>query len=70
MHILQNMVVAWGGMSGKVKYLIVGIQDVGIVKNKEGFSSKIRKAIDLIDAGRDIRIIHGKRFSELMDTEE
>lgn len=47
-----------GSVSIKTNYVVVGLQDVSVVKDKEGAkSSKILKAEELRDSGVDIKII-------------
>ncbi|MEH7249255.1 exonuclease domain-containing protein [Neobacillus niacini] len=54
------------GVSSKTDYLVVGIQDKSLV-GKEGRSTKERKANELIDNGKDIKIINEQDFMKLLN---
>lgn len=58
------------GVSKKTNYLIVGIEDLELVKKADGKSTKIRAAEEHIANGIDIRIINHKDFIEFVEREK
>lgn len=54
------------GVSKKVDYVVVGVQDADLV-GLDGMSSKERKAKELMQQGVDIKIIDEERFSQLIN---
>lgn len=53
------------GVSKKVDYVVVGVQDADLV-GLDGMSSKERKAKELMGQGVDIKIIDEEKFSQLI----
>jgi DNA polymerase III subunit epsilon len=54
------------GVSRKSNYLVVGIQDKVLV-GKEGLSTKEKKAYELLDKGKDIKIVNEEEFIKLLN---
>lgn len=54
------------GMSSKVNYLVVGIEDKNVV-GEDGKSNKLRKAEELINKGNKIKILNEKEFLNLLE---
>jgi DNA polymerase III subunit epsilon len=54
------------GVSGKTNYLVVGVQDISIV-GENGLSTKEKKAQELIEKGKDIKIIKEDEFINLLN---
>ena len=67
----QAFVVDHGGrvtksISRKVNYLVVGLEDMSLVKSADGKSGKIREAEENIQKGYDIKIITAAAFVDAM----
>lgn len=67
----QAFVVDHGGritksISRKVNYLVVGMEDMSLVKSADGKSGKIREAEENIQKGYDIKIITADSFIKAM----
>jgi DNA polymerase III subunit epsilon len=54
------------GVSSKTDYLVVGIQDKSLVGD-EGLSTKEKKANELIEKGKNIRLVNEKEFIKLLN---
>lgn len=67
---MQKVVNAGGivktGVSSKTDFLIVGMQDKSIVGSK-GISTKEKKAYELIEKGKEIKIINENEFIKLLE---
>lgn len=65
-------VVNFGGIvrstvNGSTNYIIVGVQDKSLVGNT-GMSTKERKAFELIQSGKDIKIINESEFLRMLES--
>ncbi|KAB7671799.1 exonuclease domain-containing protein [Bacillus sp. B1-b2] len=69
---MQSVVNAGGilksGVSSKIDYLVVGIQDQKLV-GKDGISSKEKKAYELQEKGKPIQVIKEEEFLGLLNRE-
>jgi DNA polymerase-3 subunit epsilon len=69
---MQKVVNAGGivktSVSSKTDFLIVGVQDRSLV-GSEGISTKEKKAYDLIEKGKDIKILNEKQFLKALESE-
>ena len=54
------------GVSGKTDYLVVGVQDQSIV-GENGISTKEKKAYELIEKGKELKIIKEAEFMMLLN---
>ena len=54
------------GVSGKTDYLVVGVQDQSIV-GENGISTKEKKAYELIEKGKELKIIKEAEFISLLN---
>ena len=54
------------GVSGKTDYLVVGVQDQSIV-GENGISTKEKKAYELIEKGKELKIIKEAEFMNLLN---
>lgn len=59
--------VVKSGVSGKTDYVVVGQQDKTIV-GVDGRSTKEKKALELIEKGKEIKIIDENEFLKLLDS--
>ncbi len=48
-------------------YLIVGCEDLSAVKSSSGISSKLKKALENRENGKDVKIVHCGAFSNQLD---
>lgn len=68
---MEEYIISHGGrvassVSKKIQYLIIGEEDVIVVGNASGKSSKIARSEELIEKGFPIALIRGDRFAEII----